>query len=339
MRRVCLVWSLALAACASAPPPPPPTPPAPPPAPVEAPPPAPPSLEEDETPDGPECERSEDCEDGQQCRGPAGCEAAFACGPARECGADTVAYCGCDAMTFYALENCPGRPYQHTGPCESLGELVDVSEDTVEGSRVCTSSDDCPRGWVCAGVEGCATFWTCVPRRRMRPRCGRRTARFCSCEGETFEASETCPGRPLAHRGYCSGDEPTPEAVVVAPEPTPAPRPAPRAEPTPAPRPTPRPTPPPEPRPEPRPEPETRPAPTPATCTSNRDCERGEVCQGPPGCGGTWTCGRPPERCVADTQRFCSCDGETFRASMTCPGRPHQHRGSCLPSEEGRPAR
>ncbi|HJL14098.1 MAG TPA: hypothetical protein RMH99_00510, partial [Sandaracinaceae bacterium LLY-WYZ-13_1] len=83
------------------------------------------------------------------------------------------------------------------------------------------------------------------------------------------------------------------------------------------------------------PEPEPEPPPEPAVCTSNRDCPRGQVCQGPEGCGVEWRCARPAQRCVADTQYFCSCDGETFTASMTCPGRPHRHRGSCLPEERG----
>jgi hypothetical protein len=53
------------------------------------------------------------------------------------------------------------------------------------------------------------------------------------------------------------------------------------------------------------------------------------VCTGPQGCGMTWTCQRPPARCNPDTQVFCDCERNTFRASMTCPGRPYAHRGSC----------
>jgi hypothetical protein len=44
----------------------------------------------------------------------------------------------------------------------------------------------------------------------------------------------------------------------------------------------------------------------------------------------TWTCQRPPpERCNPDTQVFCDCERNTFRASMNCPGQPYAHRGSC----------
>jgi hypothetical protein len=43
----------------------------------------------------------------------------------------------------------------------------------------------------------------------------------------------------------------------------------------------------------------------------------------------TWTCERPAERCNPDTQVFCDCERNTFRASMNCPGQPYAHRGSC----------
>lgn len=281
------------------------------------------SLEEDPVPDGPSCFSSDDCEGGAQCRGPAGCEAEWACGPARECGAESVAYCGCTMATFYAPENCPGQPYMHLGPCEELGEEVEQDPDAVEGNRVCTSDDDCRRGHVCVGTEGCSTLWTCVRRWRVRPRCTRRTDHYCSCDGQTFEASATCPGQTYLHRGYCPGDEPPPpeEPLVAEAEPEP--------EPEPTPEPEPEPTAEPEPEPEPiaaAPEPEPE---EPAACMSNRDCPRGQVCTGTEGCTTDWHCERPRERCIADTQYFCSCTGETFTASMTCPGRPHRHRGSC----------
>lgn len=292
------------------------------------------ALEDDPVPDGAACFSTEECGDGEHCRGPAGCEADWACGAPRECGDETVSYCGCDGMTFYAPANCPGRPFASAGPCEALGEVVDDSEagEAIEGNTICRSNDDCRRGFVCAGLEGCGTLWTCVRRRRVRPRCGRAAERFCSCDGETFEASATCPGRPFVHRGYCPGDEPEPEPPAVAAREPEPPAPPPAAEPPPPPRPSPPPAPePPAARPTPPPTPE--PPPEPPTCTSNRDCPRGQICQGPEGCDAAWRCGRPAERCVADTQYFCGCDGQSFTASMTCPGRPHRHRGSCPPAD------
>lgn len=241
-----------------------------------------------------------------------------------------MAYCGCDTATFYAPQNCPGQPYDHVGPCETLGEELTEAPEPVEGSRVCTRDGDCPRGFVCAGTPGCSTLWTCVRRRRMRPRCGRQTDHFCSCDSQTFEASASCPGRPFLSRGYCPGDEPpTPEEALLAQAEPPAP-PTPPTPPTPPPAaPRPRPTPP---ATRPSPPPVSPPAaepPLPAACVSNRDCPRGQVCSGTEGCASDWHCQRPPERCISDTQYFCGCTGETFTAPMNCPGRPHRHRGSC----------
>src|SRR5688500_14191902 len=68
-----------------------------------------PTLEEDTVPSGAACESSDACGE-DHCRGPAGCSVAWACGEARACGASTISYCGCDGVTFYALENCPRAP-------------------------------------------------------------------------------------------------------------------------------------------------------------------------------------------------------------------------------------
>lgn len=277
------------------------------------------AVEDDVAPEGPACEHTDECADGQHCRGPVGCESEWACGAARECGDAMVAYCGCDGFTFYALENCPGQPFQSVGPCEALGEEVssEAHVDDVEGNTICTSSDECRSGYVCAGTPGCSTFWTCVRRRTLR--CARAQATFCGCNGQSFQASDRCPGRPVAHAGYCPGDEPRvaePSGAEPSAEPSAAVPSAPSITP-------PASTTPPAVR-----APAAAPS-GPAPCMSSRDCPRGLVCQGPAGCTDEWTCGRPQAACVSDTQYFCGCDGESFRASMTCPGRPHRYRGSC----------
>lgn len=169
-------------------------------------------LEEDPTPDGEACVASASCEDGQHCRGPAGCTQAWACGAPRTCGEVEVAYCGCDAATFYAPEGCPGQPYQHVGPCEALGELLTEAPEPVEGSRICQSNEDCRRGFVCAGAPGCGTLWTCQRPWRQRPRCRFRRAEWCGCNGETFRARSTCPGRPVLHAGACDASD---EALAI----------------------------------------------------------------------------------------------------------------------------
>jgi len=274
----------------------------------------PPEVESDATPEGDACDQSADCEGEQQCRGPAGCDSEWACGPPRECGEEHVAWCGCNGFTFYAPENCPGQRYVHSGACEAIGEVDTRPLEEVEGNVVCQSDDDCRRGWICTGTAGCSTLWTCVRRVRMRPRCRRvrgEPDRYCGCSGDTFEATTTCPGQPYLHAGYCEGDEPPPlvAEAEAAPDAGVAP-PPPAAT-----------------------EPPAEPA-GPRVCVRNRDCPRGLVCAGDEGCTSDWHCVRPPDRCIADTQYFCSCTGETFVASMTCPGRPHRHRGSCLPEEE-----
>jgi hypothetical protein len=307
--------------------------------------------EDTSAPQGPACMRGDQCARGLQCRGAPGCESSWACGEARECMAESVAYCDCDGTTFYASGGCANRPYAHVGPCESVGELVaagtelgipDWDEPISRDARACTSSTECERGRTCWGVAGCATQWSCV-----RARCRRDSVAYCGCDGQTFQASSTCPGRPFVHRGACR------DAVARADSPPAADRGATAAR---------------------GPVAETAPSragaatstprsagaaasgrtsseptgsrgaaaapaamsvpaepPGPTGCRSSRECPRGQVCQGEPGCGTEldWRCAPPQRQCIADTQVFCDCAGRDFRASMFCPGRPFRHRGSC----------
>jgi hypothetical protein len=106
-------------------------------------------------------------------------------------------------VTFYAPENCPGVPYQNVGPCVLGVEDTALEGDSVEDNAICTSDAECASNMRCIGIEGCSTFWTCTPRRRVR--CGRETSAFCGCDGATFTATASCPGRPYLHRGECGG--------------------------------------------------------------------------------------------------------------------------------------
>jgi hypothetical protein len=275
---------------------------------VEAPPPmeeptGPIVPEESSAPEGPVCTRTSECESGLACRGVSGCTSDWACAAPIACGSERVSYCDCEGVTFYAQSGCPGRTYAHVGPCADTGiaetslGLPDGDEPITSEDRTCESSADCPRWQICFGVTGCGTDWRCE---RVRG-CSRHRVAFCGCDGETFMASEDCPGQAFLRRGACD------EAIAsTLPE-------TPLRPPTPS---TPTPT-------------TVASTPSPGGCTSSRDCRAGRVCTGPPGCGMVWTCERPPEPCNPDTQVFCDCEGETFRASMTCPGRPHAHRGSC----------
>lgn len=319
-----------------------------------APPDAPLVYEDEAAPDGPACFAPGDCEAGSACRGPRGCGAAWACGEPVRCGEDRIAYCGCDGVTFYAFAGCAGQPYEHPGACEerALAEVDfgvhDFDEPPTTEDRICSSSADCRRGEVCFGPSGCGVTLRC---QRVRGCSGPR-ATFCGCDGESFEASAACPGRAYLFRGACdvavasaavdagmdagvrvaaapdagtdapvrvarapdagseapvlvasAADAGVDAAVRIASSPSPDAGPPMTADGR-------------------------------RICRTNRDCRRPEICAGPPGCGEIWTCTPPREvveggRCSADTQYFCDCERETFVASMTCPGRPYAHRGSC----------
>ncbi|MCA9711788.1 MAG: hypothetical protein KDK70_38485, partial [Myxococcales bacterium] len=71
---------------------------------------------------------------------------------------------------------------------------------------------------------------------------------------------------------------------------------------------------------------------TPSTadgCRSDADCDGG-VCEGQ-GCGEDQlgTCMPQDRMCTRDSVVYCGCDGTTFRASGSCPGRRYAARGEC----------
>jgi len=307
---------------------------------------APPTLEiyEDHAaPDGDACMVPSECGEGQMCRGPAGCGATWACGEALTCGEDRVAYCDCEGITFYAEAGCAGRPYLHTGACESTAlaslefGLPRGDEPIVNEDRICQSSADCARGEVCYGPSGCGVTLRCE---RVRGCAGPR-ATFCSCDGETFTASTVCPGRAYVRRGVCddgmlasagtdagvsSGTAVTghPDSGMAVASARPD---AGRADAGVAVASS-------------TPDAGVRwsqevTAEGERTCRTHRDCRGTEVCAGPAGCGETWTCQRQRDvarvggTCSRDTQYFCDCTGESFTASMDCPARLYSHRGSC----------
>lgn len=184
------------------------------------------------------CTRSADCARGQECLGGEGCAVPWTCQPAvaRPCTADYAPFCGCDGTTFRGSSSCPDRPYAHRGECATpvdggpagcalpdgrvcgLGETCRIGEcatcfcgasgelrctmvPCVDAGtpRTCSTSGDCPAGTLCVGPDGCGVPWTC----QSPPPCTRDLAYFCACDGTTFRASSTCPGRPFAYRGPC----------------------------------------------------------------------------------------------------------------------------------------
>jgi hypothetical protein len=90
------------------------------------------------------------------------------------------------------------------GPDPAADGGANTGPETPSSSG-CLSDADCGDG-LCEG-QGCGDDQpgTCVSRSRM---CTRDSRPYCGCDGQTFRASGTCPGRRYAHAGECSGPTP-----------------------------------------------------------------------------------------------------------------------------------
>jgi uncharacterized protein YceK len=152
------------------------------------------------------CTTTADCRPGLECLGGEGCSIPWTCQPAlgRPCTDDFSPFCGCNGMTFFGSSSCPSQPYRYRGPCDEPPPPVDAGPPP----RTCRGNVDCPAGAMCAGPEGCGIPWTCQP---SQP-CTRDLATYCACDGSTFMASSTCPGRPYLRRGQCGIVPPPPDA-------------------------------------------------------------------------------------------------------------------------------
>ena len=292
----------------------------------------------DAGPNEPPCERASDCRPGSRCVLAPGCEPAGAgrCVEAARCSSDYATFCDCDGASFHASALCPERAFAHAGGCELGAGPADEPVLATRGDATCADTAECDRGRTCVGIEGCATIWTCA----RGVRCSRDTQAFCGCDGQTFRASMSCPGRPFRRRGACDESAGVVSAAVVdagaarrLDAGTRAVDAGTRTVDAGAAR---------------RLDAGTRAVdagtravdagagvtvPTalgPGQCRAAGDCESGELCEGAAGCGAAWRCA-PAHPCTRDTQYFCGCDGRTFRASMQCPGRPYAHRGACAP--------
>lgn len=113
-----------------------------------------------------------------------------------------------------------------------------------------------------------------------------------------------CPARPTASEGLST---PPPVVSTPAPPPEPTPEPTPKPEPTPGPRADGEP------------------------CLAPADCASG-VCEGE-GCADNQpgTCAPELRACTRDLVPYCSCEGETFRTSGSCPGKRYSARAACAP--------
>jgi hypothetical protein len=94
------------------------------------------------------------------------------------------------------------KPLQPSPPVKSKGDDHDHSPGNggrPEGTS-CMVGPECASG-VCEG-EGCTADrpGTCAPQSRP---CTRDLRQYCGCDGKSFGASGTCPGRRFAARAPC----------------------------------------------------------------------------------------------------------------------------------------
>ena len=72
------------------------------------------------------------------------------------------------------------------------------------------------------------------------------------------------------------------------------------------------------------------PLPDGSACDSSESCQSG-LCEGGCDAENQAVCVSANRACLLDRVLFCSCEGETFSASSTCPGRKFQRKGKCKP--------
>lgn len=148
---------------------------------------------------GAACTSAADCETGI-CEGEG-------CGPKqgrcaaknRACTRDRKAYCGCDGNTFFSSGSCPGARFSGRAMCTGGGGAGGGAKPAADGGA-CKTAADCQSG-VCEG-EGCGAGSSGVCVSRKRP-CTADLRAYCGCDGVTFNASSSCPGRRYASRAEC----------------------------------------------------------------------------------------------------------------------------------------
>ena len=140
--------------------------------------------------DGAACTYDDDCASGV-CEGQGCAEGQGTCAARdRACTRDLRPYCGCDGQTFESSGTCPGARYEFAGRCE----------DPRPDGAACLAASDCASG-VCEG-QGCGADAPGVCAAKARA-CTRDLRPYCGCDGATFRASGSCPGRRYASKGEC----------------------------------------------------------------------------------------------------------------------------------------
>jgi hypothetical protein len=93
------------------------------------------------------------------------------------------------------------RPLQPAPAPGSEGAPGEPQKSAEPDGTPCLSGTECASG-ICEG-EGCTDDrpGVCAPRSRA---CTRDLRQYCGCDGKTFGASGTCPGRRFAARAQCA---------------------------------------------------------------------------------------------------------------------------------------
>ena len=91
------------------------------------------------------------------------------------------------------------RPLQPSTPLEPEGGSPDKPANRPDGAA-CLVPQECASG-ICEG-EGCTDDRPGVCAARSRA-CTRDLRQYCGCDGKTFGASGTCPGRRFTSRTAC----------------------------------------------------------------------------------------------------------------------------------------
>lgn len=198
------------------------------------------------------------------------------------------------AIALVALAACPANntpPPSPPSPAPSAGYEPPAGEPATAApaGAACTAATDCASG-VCEG-EGCGdTKGVCAASNRA---CTKDLRQYCGCDGVTFGASGSCPGQRFAHAGACPAATPPPPPPGC---PGGAGCPA-QAD--------------------------------GAPCLVATDCASG-TCEGLGcGAGAPGVCMPRARRCTRDRRAYCGCEGTTFYASGSCPGRRHSAREAC----------
>lgn len=193
-------------------------------------------------------------------------------------------------LAALALAACPANNTPQPSPPSpppGTGYEPPPTPHGAPAGAACAAPTDCASG-VCEG-EGCgATLGVCAEASRA---CTKDLREYCGCDGVTFGASGSCPGRRFAYAGECKAAEPEPPACPGAPD---CPK---QADGSP--------------------------------CLAGTDCISG-TCEGE-GCGADTpgVCVAERRRCTRDRRPYCGCDGNTFYGSGTCPGRRYSAREMC----------